>query len=610
MEVKIKKISVSGMHCKSCELLIEDGLKKLPGVTKVRANQNRGTVEIYHHGSGPSSEQINSAIKNAGYEVGEKSKLPFFSKDKTDYKNLLIGAIIIAVLFVLLKSFGILNLSADTSGGGLIIALFVGLIAGVSTCMALVGGLTLGLASRHAELHPETTRIQRFRPHLFFNLGRMIGFAILGGLIGLIGTAFKISPNALGIVTMIVGAVMIFLGLKLVEIFPFLKNHSLTLPSSVSKLFGLNKTNNKEYSHLGSMITGALTFFLPCGFTQAMQIYAISTGSFLQGALIMFLFALGTTPGLLSIGGLTSIFKGKKARLFYATAGVAVILLGFFNIANGKNLMYFGEIANTNNPTNQEEQIVSMTQKSSGYSPNNFTVQKGKPVKWVINSEDPFSCASSLVMSKYGINVHLQKGENIVKFTPTQTGEVKFSCSMGMYTGRFTVVDESVNTNTNPSTSPSSAGGSSCGISANSSGGCGGGSGGCGGGSTSGGSCGGSSGGGCCGGGSKNLPTTVAPAPTSDTKSEVQIIKTSYTNDKDIVPNTFTVKKGIPVRFEIDVKENGSGCMSTIMIQNLYNRPQYLEAGKTIIMEFTPQQPGSYLITCAMNVPRGTIKVE
>jgi len=50
--------------------------------------------------------------------------------------------------------------------------------------------------------------------------------------------------------------------------------------------------------------------------------------------------------------------------------------------------------------------------------------------------------------------------------------------------------------------------------------------------------------------------------------------------------------------------------MSTIKIQTLFESPQYLEAGKTIVMDFTPQTAGSYLITCAMNVPRGTIKVE
>ena len=116
---------------------------------------------------------------------------------------------------------------------------------------------------------------------------------------------------------MMVGVVMLILGLQLTGVFPRLQSFSFTLPKSVARVFGI-KDDGKEYSHRSTMITGALTFFLPCGFTQAMQLYAVSTGSFTQGFLIMGLFALGTSLGLLGVGGLSSIFKGKKAKLFFA----------------------------------------------------------------------------------------------------------------------------------------------------------------------------------------------------------------------------------------------------------------------------------------------------
>ncbi|OGH75585.1 MAG: hypothetical protein A3G00_00415 [Candidatus Magasanikbacteria bacterium RIFCSPLOWO2_12_FULL_43_12] len=76
-----------------------------------------------------------------------------------------------------------------------------------------------------------------------------------------------------------------------------------------------------------------------------------------------------------------------------------------------------------------------MTQYGSGYSPNFFTVKKGIKTRWVINSTNPYSCASSLVVPKYRINKYLEKGENIVEFTPTEAGDIHFSCSMGMYRG-------------------------------------------------------------------------------------------------------------------------------------------------------------------------------
>ncbi len=276
---------------------------------------------------------------------------------------------------------------------------------------------------------------------------------------------------------------MIFLGLKLVEIFPALRDKTITLPKGLAKLLKINQ-ENREYSHRSTMLTGALTFFLPCGFTQAMQLYAVSTGSFTQGFLIMGLFALGTAPGLLSVGGLSSVFKGKKARLFFAAAGVAVIMLGWLNVANGRHLAFQGRVDAPNpsgngQTTTGEVQEVRMTQNSYGYSPNQFVVEKGKRVKWIITSTNNFSCASSLVMPKYGISRDLQKGENIIEFTPTQTGEIPFSCSMGMYRGKFIVVDDKgsvslggVDTVLAASESPT-ASGSSCGGAGGGCGGCG-----------------------------------------------------------------------------------------------------------------------------------------
>jgi len=576
-------IPIRGMHCASCELLVEEQLKKLPGVDGVKVNQKQALAEIKFNSSPPSETNIARAVQEAGYEVGQKEKQPWFSRNLIDYKDLARAGLIILIIYLLASWLNLFSFDSGSQNSGVIVALLIGLVAGVSTCMALVGGLVLGLSARHADLHPEATPMQKFRPHLFFNLGRIVGFALLGGLIGFMGKAFSPSANILGFLTIVIGGVMIFLGLKLIEIFPALKDKSITLPSGIARFLGLKK-ETKEYSHRSSLIMGALTFFLPCGFTQAMQLYAVSTGSFWQGAAIMGLFAIGTAPGLLGIGSLTAVFKGRKARLLFMTAGLAVIIFGWLNIANGSHLL--GSEVDTNNSavaiSNQEVQEVRMTQGGNGYSPSTFTVEKGRPVKWIINSTSPFSCASSIVMRKYGISQSLKAGENIITFIPTATGEIPFSCSMGMYRGKFIVVEakETTSVSASVSTDISLNFASSCSIS----GGCGG-----------------------CGGGS--ISNQVDQEGTVETTVVEQTIKTVYTYSKDIAPNTFTVKKGQPVRFEINVQDNGSGCMSTIMIPGLWDTAELLKKGQTIVMEFTPQKIGDYEITCAMGVPRGLIKV-
>ncbi|KKQ27578.1 MAG: Heavy metal transport/detoxification protein [Candidatus Magasanikbacteria bacterium GW2011_GWC2_37_14] len=434
-------IPIKGMHCKSCEILVGNNLKKLPDVKEVFVDSKIGEAKLSFENQPPAEALINQAVADAGYSVGKEDKKSLLSKDKNDYLNLLKSLVILLILFFLWKMLGLGNLGASLGdSAGLGAALLIGLVAGVSTCMAIIGGLVLSLSARHAELHPEASAWQKFRPHLFFNLGRIGGFFILGGIIGWLGSAFKLSNNFLVFLTLAVSLVMIFLGLKLLNIFPFLQNKNISLPKSISKKLGIGN-DTKEYSHRGAMLSGALTFFLPCGFTQAMQLYAVSTGSFFLGGLSLAIFAFGTSFGLLGIGVLSSVFRGKKAKVFFSVAGLIVIVLGLFNINNSLNLFSakVDKTPLTAGAITDEVQIVNMTQDYSGYSPNVLTVKKGVPVRWVINSTNPYTCASSLVMRKYNISRSLQKGENIIEFTPTEAGEIPFSCSMGMYRGKFIV---------------------------------------------------------------------------------------------------------------------------------------------------------------------------
>ncbi|KKQ71777.1 MAG: heavy metal transport/detoxification protein [Candidatus Peregrinibacteria bacterium GW2011_GWC2_39_14] len=443
-------VPIKGMHCRSCELIIEEELLKIPGITKAKVSHKRKSAEIYS--TAPISQsKIEEAIKLAGYEIGvEEENKPWITADPDVYKNLTISALIIIVLYFILKSTGLfdVNFNSNSSSLGLALPLVMGLTAGFSTCMALIGGLTLAISSKYSDLHPDATSMQKFRPHLFFNLGRVISFAILGGAIGLLGKVFQLSGATIGLLTIAVSVLMLIIGLQLTEISPKISGFSISLPSGIAKAFGLNK-QEKEYNHKNAMLVGALTFFLPCGFTQAMQLYAISSGSFVYGAVIMGLFAIGTMPGLLGIGGLTSFIKGKIAKSFFKFAGVVVVILALFNFSNGWNLTGW-TIASGGAQNNQIEsnvpiengvQIAKMTQSTFGYDPDYFVVKKGIPVKWIINSENINTCASSIFMPKMNIRKYLEEGENVIEFTPTEEGTIKFSCSMGMYTGKFTIIN-------------------------------------------------------------------------------------------------------------------------------------------------------------------------
>ncbi len=438
-------VPIEGMHCKSCELSIEEKIKQIPNVAKVSVSHVSNRAKIWFNDRKPAMTDIDKAVQDAGYSVAQNKpqKKTWLSHDPMTYFYVGCAAAIIVFVYVFAKDSGLANLASAVTGQSIAMSAVIGLVAGLSSCMALIGGLVLALSASHSEAHPESTKLQNFRPHLFFNLGRILGFAVLGGLIGLIGGALQPSFRHMAILALLVGVVMILLGLKLTEIFPILDRVNLTLPKFISKIFGAHKQNS-EYSHRGAFIGGFMTFFLPCGFTQAMQLYAISTGNFVKGALIMSLFALGTSVGLLSIGGLTSLFQ-KKARLFFATAGFAVIILGIVNITNAGRIVFARSDSTTRVVASLEEQKLSVeywARPLPDLEPYNFTVKVGQPVRMdVLAHTDGVGCmATIMIPGLYNTPLPFKKDQTVtMKFTPKKAGTYPITCAMGVKRGEIKV---------------------------------------------------------------------------------------------------------------------------------------------------------------------------
>lgn len=212
---------------------------------------------------------------------------------------------------------------------------------------------------------------------------------------------------------------------------------------------------------LAPFLLGAGTFFLPCGFTQALQLYALTTGSFAASSLTLFAFALGTAPALLALGWASGSLKGKMGKLFFQFSGALVIVLGIWNFQNGLNLigypLAFGGDTGAQEATasggddsavlgaadEKDVQVVKMSVTRGGYSPSNLTVQAGKPVRWEVDGTNAGGCITVLVSQSLGIQQALKPGINTFEFTPKKPGKIPFSCSMGMYRGSFTVVSAS-----------------------------------------------------------------------------------------------------------------------------------------------------------------------
>lgn len=449
---------IKGMHCRSCELAIEQAVREVPGVTVAKANNTKQTLSV--EGGGWQPSDVEKAIRKAGYSIASgQEPEDFFSHNVTDYINLLFALILFFLLFALFGIFGLGKYFNFTPQGSisLWLVLGIGLTAGFSTCMAVVGGLVLGISARHSEKFPDATTAQKFRPQIFFNIGRVFFYTVFGATIGLLGSAIRLSADWNGLFTVLIGLVMIALAIQISGIVPGFSSF-FTLPTGIAKFLGIGK--KKEYSHLYSFILGGLTFFLPCGFTQAMQLLAVSTGSPIKGAEIMGIFALGTAPGLLGVGGLTAILKnGKLSNFFYKFISILVLTMAIYNIQNGLNLVgYQPHHGTTKAPANpatpnpslptgnvQEfKATFSNENVSKTIQPNRFVVKVGQPVKIEIYAKDDGTGCMGTIMIPGIVNTpkYFKKGETaILSFTPDETGTFNMTCAMGVTSGQIIVTN-------------------------------------------------------------------------------------------------------------------------------------------------------------------------
>ncbi len=318
---------VSGMHCHSCVLLTESELKEYPGITDAHTSLKTHSVTVTGDFGNQEPEEIveglNVLLKPHGYSLSVEKQNHM--KNWADFKIALPLAVLFVILFVLLQKIGIVNW-VDTGNLSYGTIFLIGVIASLSTCMAIVGGLVLSLSATFAK------EGDRVRPQLLFHGGRLLAFFLLGGVIGAIGANFSLSANATFVLSLLIGLIMLILGINLLDVFPWAKRLQLSMPRFLStKAYAVS-----EFNHTFTpFLVGIATFFLPCGFTQSMQFYTLSTGDFLSGALTMFAFALGTLPilALISFSSF-SIKDSPKRGIFFKTAGLVVILFALFNIIN------------------------------------------------------------------------------------------------------------------------------------------------------------------------------------------------------------------------------------------------------------------------------------
>lgn len=431
-----KTLYIKGMHCPSCEVLITDKFKEMSNVTVVRSNFQKQEAEVYFTGH-LDQEIVSMKIQSYGYEIGNRES-NFEIKEPMGKKILeaFLIALGLALIYLIAKETNIIPSINITGNLNIWTVLILGMVASISTCMATSGALFLSTIGK---------KTNNLKQAVYFSSGRVISYGFFGFVAGLIGSViisnFKFGSG----LTLLAAVFMILLGLDMLRIVSF----AAIIPFGVSSnIFRKLEHNLIKDPHKSAFFLGAITYFLPCGFTQATQVYALGLASPWLSALTMAVFALGTAPAIIFIGSLRGLLKSTFYQYFMKIVAVGVLILGLYYATNflsiyGINLGFNqnSQEGASNVRIENGQQIINMAVVSSGYVPNYFIVKKGVPVKWIIDGKNVFGCQGYFVVPALNISKALNEGENVFKFTPSEAGFINFSCGMGMYRGRIEVTN-------------------------------------------------------------------------------------------------------------------------------------------------------------------------
>jgi len=434
-----QKYYVTGMTCISCEKIVQDSISEISFVSVVEVSQKKGELLIEYEGNEKKLfKKIEEKLSSHSYEVSkEKRKYKRFKK--SDWIKALLWIFLFYIIYKYLSWIGFTHFfDIDTENMGFGVAFLVGIAASLSSCFVVVGSLVMSFAAKYEAVGSNFQK--NIYPHILFHLGRLGSFFFFGALLGLLGNAIQISDNFIFIMSIFIAGVLFWLAFNMLGFLP-----------SFSSLFSSKKrrqntlwTKLKHSEHKAApVLLGAVSFFLPCGFTQSMQLFALSSGSLWLGAFTLFFFALGTMPVLFAVGVGTSKGKNKQSPVFQIFVAFLLMIFAYFTFSTAFAMKGFtfgeAEVANKESRDITNFQVVEMIVDYSGYTPNKIYLDAGKRTEWRVNVKEMTGCTNEIMVPSLGIKQKLKKGENIIKLPSLDPGKLSFSCWMGMVRGEFII---------------------------------------------------------------------------------------------------------------------------------------------------------------------------
>ena len=453
-----KTLRIGGMTCVSCQNKIEKKLRNTAGIESAVVSYNQGTAVVAFDTDFVTLKDIETIIGALDYEVLADVK------PETNWKRPAAILIIVLAVYMLLRQFGLMDIfnlfPTAEAGMGYGMLFVIGLLTSVH-CVGMCGGINLSQCIPQTAMDGSARKSAALRPSFLYNLGRVISYTVIGGVVGALGSVISFTGAMRGIVQLLAGVFMVIMGINMLGVFPILRKFAPRIPRVFSSRVnaGKGKSNSPFY-------VGLLNGLMPCGPLQAMQIYALSTGSPLKGALSMLLFSLGTVPLMFTLGALSSVLTKRFTHRVMTVGAALVVILGITMFSQGWVLSGLSVLSLNFNTSTQAVastdpdmviddgyQIVNSTLASNRYPA--ITVAAGTPVRWIIDAPKGSinGCNDTMIIPEYDLEYAFHTGENVIEFTPEKTGVFQYSCWMGMIRSTITVVEGS-ETSSKASTNP------------------------------------------------------------------------------------------------------------------------------------------------------------
>ena len=428
--------SVTGMHCVHCETAVVRAVSGLPGLKEARANYKSATLTAAWDEKVLPQTAIEQALSEAGYGLRNRQR-------KTDEALRIVGMLFAVIALYLLVTnsplSSILSAFPVAQEGMSLGALFlVGVMTSVH-CVAMCGGIHLSHSAQAGQNNRDVLRV-----NLLYQLGRVVSYTVIGALVGALGSVLSVSSAVRGGIQLLAALFMLLMAINLLGGFSWTRRLSFHLPRALSGRIAV-LTRGRS-----SLFIGFANGLMPCGPLQAMQLFALSTGSALMGAASMLCFSLGTVPLMLAFGWAGGRLNARFGQPMRTASAVLVLMMGMSMFSSGLALTGVN-VSSSVQSAPQQDDIAYISdgvqhvhsELDYGFYPA-ITVQAGMPVTWTLHAEASRlnGCNNAIIIPEFDLYVPLAEGDNIIEFTPAKAETIPYSCWMGMIRSTITVVDD------------------------------------------------------------------------------------------------------------------------------------------------------------------------